>query len=400
MTDTDLHVALMESGRMNLMHLPAGAISWLWDRPTAQIDAAEALAVAANAYGNPVVDASLLKADQNVLLIKCEGGECFSVYPDGGYSCDGAPMDIGGCSSTLQGMQQPECAMDENGHRVIESDYDDPAYEKGMDRARDMEDELRGDDELDDGFDWLRDMQREKSLETIGDDLHLDDEPPESGVASPQGMTNLAGEPTMDEDQGGDWGGPGASTMGGTGTGSPYVGDMDMSADPELENLVTARELGEANIHMFRNESDEELSMLAEALGLTEMFDDMEYTAADAAADEYADMETIKLEAYDDSRDDLVEFPVTLEWYVEPREYEGPFVSYQGGANVEKMILNKPVVVNGKTYTGEVGEELAALVLATYNIDAAPGKAEQSLAEYIESQKDFRVPEKRYAAEF
>ena len=112
--DTELQYALMEAGRMNLMLLPAGAISWLWDRPTAQVDAAEQLAVAANQYGNPVVDASLLAADQNVMLIKCEGGECFRVYPDGGYSCNGAQMDIGGCSSVLSsrgGRLAPHCTI-------------------------------------------------------------------------------------------------------------------------------------------------------------------------------------------------------------------------------------------------------------------------------------------------
>ena len=118
MSDIDLHVALMESGRMNLMHLPPRAISWLWDRPTKQIDAAESLAVAANAHGNPVVDASLLKADQNVLIVKCQGGETFRIYPDGGFSHEDSPMDIGGCSSVLQGMGQSECEMDDNGHQA------------------------------------------------------------------------------------------------------------------------------------------------------------------------------------------------------------------------------------------------------------------------------------------
>ena len=118
MSEIDLQYELMSEGRMNLMHLPPGAIAWLWDRPKKQIQAAEDLAVAANAHGNSVVDASLLKADQNILLIKCEGGECFRVYPDGGYSYEEAPMDIGGCSSVLQGGGcDTGCPMDDLGHQ-------------------------------------------------------------------------------------------------------------------------------------------------------------------------------------------------------------------------------------------------------------------------------------------
>jgi hypothetical protein len=204
MSDIDLQVALMESGRMNLMHLPPGAISWLWDRPTKQINAAESLAVAANAHGNPVVDASLLKADQNILLIKCEGGECFRIYPDGGFSHEDTPMDIGGCSSVLQGMQQDECPMDDNGHQMdIGEDDGDPmddgdyAYdswkdkqhdietgnvwnpnprrEKEEDRARDMKDEmLRGGE---DGLGIDGDSRHDRMMdydEDIGNDEHMD----------------------------------------------------------------------------------------------------------------------------------------------------------------------------------------------------------------------------------
>jgi hypothetical protein len=87
----------------------------------------------------------------------------------------------------------------------------------------------------------------------------------------------------MDEDQGGDWGGPGASTMGGMGTGTPYVGDTDMynnatmgqsmDASEELENQLMSRELGEASIHMFRSDDDDVLDDLMEAMELTELDD-------------------------------------------------------------------------------------------------------------------------------
>lgn len=234
MSDTDLHVALMESGRMNLMHLPPGAIAWLWDRPTSQIDAAEALAVAANAYGNPIVDASLLKADQNVLLIKCQGGECFRVYPDGGYSYDDAPMDIGGCSSVLKGQECPCGEMDDNGHMA------DPSPGDGYNDAMDV------------------------ATERAGNPEHLNDVDPHGEVQQVAGLTNMHGEPTQDkkifDDQGGDWSPVGA----GMGTGSPYVGDMN-DATGQLENQMMSRELGEFRV---KDLDEDDLTALAESLGL------------------------------------------------------------------------------------------------------------------------------------
>jgi len=275
----------MESGRMNLMHLPPGAISWLWDRPTKQIDAAESLAVAANAHGNPVVDASLLKADQNVLLIKCQGGETFRIYPDGGFSHNDSPMDIGGCSSVLQGMGQSECEMDDNGHQMDaggampmnmpmnmpmdmpmgmdvamvmgESDEfkpyelvtyqsDGEVWNTGYDDAKTAilhgRNQMKGGDTM--GFqvvtpskNFLSDpeVQHQEGdiAEDAGNDEHMDAEAPESGVASPTPLTNLAGEPTMDEADG-----AGGGFSMGSGSGAPYVGDISMSADPEMDNLV------------------------------------------------------------------------------------------------------------------------------------------------------------------
>ena len=183
MSDIDLQYELMMEGRMNLMHLPPGAIAWLWDRPSGQVDAAEELAVAAKRYGNPVVDASLLKADPNVMLIKCEGGECFRIYPDGGYSYQDSACDIGGCESILMGSSPCDPDYDEFGHTGIQAPR---------------------------------------------------------GPAVVDGMDNMAG--AVMDDVGGDYGGPG--TMNGMGTGSPYVGDV---GDPsmELDNMVSSRELGE-----------------------------------------------------------------------------------------------------------------------------------------------------------
>jgi hypothetical protein len=177
-------------------------------------------------------------------------------------------------------------------------------------------------------------------------------------------MTNLAGEPTMDEDQGGDVGGPGATAMGGMGTGSPYVGDMAMDADPELENMMMSRELGEASIHMFRNETDESLSALVEVLGLTEMndWDD--------------DPGQITLEVYEEATDSYKDVNLDVSWQIEPTEYDGQFISYQGSASVDGIQLDKPVQVNGKVYH-KMDEELAALILATQ------GQGHTSLSDYI-----------------
>lgn len=227
MSDTDLQYQLMMEGRMNLMHLPPGAIAWLWDRPTAQIDAAEALATAASAYGNPVADASLLRADQNILIIKCEGGECFRVYPDGGYSFNDTPMDMGGCASVLQGGGCG-CEYDENGHMA------DPSPGDGYNDAMDMA----------------------EPMERIGNDEHMNDIDPHAEVVRPVGLTNIAGEPTREG--AGENDGPGTSD--GMGTGSPTQGWMMMS-DDELDKLMSE------STRINRDFDESELDELAEIVG-------------------------------------------------------------------------------------------------------------------------------------
>ena len=369
MSDIDRQVALMEAGRMNLMHLPPGAISWLWDRPTKQVDAAESLAVAANAHGNPVVDASLLKADQNILLIKCEGGECFRIYPDGGFSHEDTPMDIGGCSSVLQGQMQSECPMDDNGHQMTPDEHVDERYG--------------------------------------GDQEHLNTNSPHIERVAPQGMTNLAGEPTMDEDQGGDVGGPGASTMGGMGTGTPYVGDISMDASPELENQMMSRELGETKVFSIRDTDDETVDDLMKAMGLIEMDD---WSAADYRRDRMDDMrsdqdlaptppEQTHAEVYDAATNSMKEAIINISWDIQPTEYEGPHVFVHGGATVDSMELAEPVQVNGKVYT-KLDNELAALIMTTHyqdEVEASP-QAWESLRQHIEDREgaDVDVPTQRY----
>lgn len=433
MSDIDLQYELMSEGRMNLMHLPPGAIAWLWDRPQKQIQAAEDLAVAANAHGNPVADASLLKADQNILLIKCEGGECFRVYPDGGYSYDEAPMDIGGCSSVLQGGGDCGCPMDDNGHQMppemddmmggmmdgmVEDEGDSGDRQTywlyygdrvvGAIRlpagASDRDVKMRAlhqyhqnpklwDENVTPGLIHHSEIRMHEGL---GNDEHMDTRPPESGVAVPQGMTNMAGEPTMDEDQGGDWGGPGASTMGGMGTGTPYVGDIDMSSygdDEDIDPVGFTREC--------QGYEDDELDEMAKALGVDGMLVEM---TRQEMLDKYGDdresaptpPDHVNLEVYDAATDQMKDVLVGLNWDIQPTEYDGPFVSYQGGAVLDHMKLAQPVEVNGEVFTN-LSEKLAALILQDL-MDFEPGQAWETLRNYVEESegKDIHVPTMRY----
>jgi hypothetical protein len=108
MSNTDLLYMLCEAGRLNLMYLPSGAVAWLFDRPVHQVDSAEKLGVAARNADNPIIDSTLLRSDQNVLILKCEGGQKFRIYPDGGYSFDGQPMGFDGCVSALENIPDHE----------------------------------------------------------------------------------------------------------------------------------------------------------------------------------------------------------------------------------------------------------------------------------------------------
>lgn len=101
MINDTYYYELLSEGRLNLMYLPSGAVAWLWDQPENQINAAEQFAVAAK-DANPVIDAKLLRSDDNVLILTCENGLKFRIYPDGGFSHKGTPMDLNGCIGALQ----------------------------------------------------------------------------------------------------------------------------------------------------------------------------------------------------------------------------------------------------------------------------------------------------------
>ena len=103
------------------------------------------------------------------------------------------------------------------------------------------------------------------------------------------------------------------------------------------------------------------------------------------------DVENIKLEVYDESTDSYQDVPVTVDWNVEPAEFDGQYQSYQGGADVERINIVNSIRVNGKVYC-QMNEELAALILQTYNT------RETSLADYITDQyaDKIAIPQHRY----
>lgn len=106
MTDqTDYHYHLLMEGKMDMMFLPAGAVAWLWqyNRPQAQSDSAALVASASKRAGNPVVDAALLRADQNILVLHLQSGSRINVYPDGGYGSGGEPIDRSELDSFING---------------------------------------------------------------------------------------------------------------------------------------------------------------------------------------------------------------------------------------------------------------------------------------------------------
>lgn len=122
--DQELLYTLLSEGRLDLMYLPAGAIAWLWkdERPEEQVNAATQLGIAAKDI-NPITDASILKSDKNILILKCEDGQTFRVYPGGGYSRGGEEMmDIQGCIEVMQDVGQgvvPEVGLPCGNHPDI-----------------------------------------------------------------------------------------------------------------------------------------------------------------------------------------------------------------------------------------------------------------------------------------
>jgi hypothetical protein len=143
--DQELLYTLLSEGRLDLMFLPAGAIVWLWKdgRPEEQVDAATQLGVAAKDI-NPITDATLLKSDKNILILKCEDGQTFRVYPGGGYSRGGEEMmDLNGCIEAMQNIPEGE---------MQEPEFDSPCSGGMMDAVTGIVDAVVVPD---DGFDHM-----------------------------------------------------------------------------------------------------------------------------------------------------------------------------------------------------------------------------------------------------
>jgi len=113
-TDTDYLYALLSEGKLDLMYLPSGAVAWLFDRPDAQVKSAATLGMMAKDV-NPITGGSCLRADDNILILTCEGGQKFRIYPDGGVSVNGEVSDFTGCQQAMNTSQQPEMPQDECG---------------------------------------------------------------------------------------------------------------------------------------------------------------------------------------------------------------------------------------------------------------------------------------------
>jgi len=111
LTEAQEYTLLME-GRLDAMFLPAGAIAWLWqyERPQTQIETASLFARIANEVGDAVLDAALLRADQNILVLRTNSGNRISAYPDGGLGANGEVVDKTpeGIHAFLLGQGEPE----------------------------------------------------------------------------------------------------------------------------------------------------------------------------------------------------------------------------------------------------------------------------------------------------
>lgn len=86
--------ANLTEGTLDLMHLPADVIAWLYDRPEEQMKAAKEVGVAAAETGNKIARGAVLRSDVNVLVLHDRAGKGkFHVYPDGSISFNGEMID-------------------------------------------------------------------------------------------------------------------------------------------------------------------------------------------------------------------------------------------------------------------------------------------------------------------
>ena len=110
--DIDYQYALLAENHLDLMNLPSGAVAWLFDRPEEQVKTAGEIGRSCKDC-NPVQDSALLRSDNNVLILHCESGHKFSVYPDGGIGCDGNPISMEELQQIVQDMPSHEAPYDD-----------------------------------------------------------------------------------------------------------------------------------------------------------------------------------------------------------------------------------------------------------------------------------------------
>lgn len=74
---------------LDLCHLPAPCLAWLFTRTPAQLNAAGMIGKVAADAGMPIQDAALLRTDHNVLVLMVGSGKKIAVYPDGAIGHEG-----------------------------------------------------------------------------------------------------------------------------------------------------------------------------------------------------------------------------------------------------------------------------------------------------------------------
>ena len=98
---------------LDLCHVPAAALPWLFTRPLSQVNAAAMVAKTAYDAGQPVASAALLRHDHNILVFMFQSGTKLAVYPDGGIGHEGQAL---ACTpevvQSLLGPSQNDAPMD------------------------------------------------------------------------------------------------------------------------------------------------------------------------------------------------------------------------------------------------------------------------------------------------
>ena len=149
MSDTDYLYGLLQESHLDLMYLPSGAVAWLYDRPENQVTAAARIGVEAKRYGDPITKATLLRADQNVLVLRTASDITVKVYPDGGYGMDNRPLFIDEFINMLQDYPPEQQYVDaEPDQAEVDSlEYNDLLFDQIGEQIEECECEDKEDEE-------------------------------------------------------------------------------------------------------------------------------------------------------------------------------------------------------------------------------------------------------------